>query len=229
VETPENSKGPLRKSEGSCGCLQASGGRSSLAGMRLSGLTGSGREAPGAGAGVGWRVWGEIRQLALLHPVSRPRRHAPRSILIALWLGLIANGCAPPPFTVGFTADQAVRNNYFDVVLRGKLPSPRHGSLLSEEEFSADYIRSKIVANGDNRTERLSTLVTEAGGTCGSSGTVYRCEIDRRYISNSCAMNRCTRSKQHWNLKISWDSRQSEFKPQVKVVISLPELIDRNY
>jgi hypothetical protein len=156
----------------------------------------------------------------LLKALDAQRRKAGLLVVVAL-AGAVA-GCVPALFTVNvsYPEGQRPRNNYFDRVMTGANPS--------ESRINAGFLQRNIVSRGDNQTDRLVQIITEAGGACSKSGTFMNCEIDQRYVSSGCSRGECSSYERRWQLRISWNASIPNFTPNVNATIHLPRLLSRN-
>jgi hypothetical protein len=157
-----------------------------------------------------------------VHPTFNVNSRRWRRVALALALSGVLAGCGvPPSLTANAAYSENVKNSYFDNVLRF--------NNYNQADSAVKFLEYKIVSRGDNNNSDLLKILNDSGGHCDTSGVTCRCVIDRIYIANYCAIGKCSRYREHWNLKISWDSLTQKFKPQIKVAISKPILVDLNY
>ncbi len=146
-----------------------------------------------------------------------------KHLIFAGLITLMLASCAPAPLTVGVSYGEGKPpgNNYFDRNMNPLNPG--------DETRISKFLPMRIVNSGDNKTEKLLSIITEAGGVCNTSGNIYNCEIDRKYVSDNCAFGKCSKSNQNWILYIKWNSAVQNFVPDIKAKIFGPRLISRNY
>jgi hypothetical protein len=156
-----------------------------------------------------------------VHPTFNVNSRRWRRVALALALGGVLAGCGvPPQFTVNVSYPEGgkPRNDYFDRLFTGVNPG--------RENSMAASMRDYIVSRGDNQTDKLLQIITEAGGKCSQSGVFYNCEINRNYVSNSCGRGICSKLARNWNLKIRWNSSVPRFTPELNAKIAILSVIE---